>query len=75
MPFVLAWDVPDELHAGGARAGHGVRAQGIAWVEVGGAVEHLREWLGEQPPIRVIEGEPGLRRVGVATSGREIVIE
>ena len=76
MPFFLAWDVPEELHPGRARAGHGVRAEGIAWVEVGGDAERLREWLGgEELPIRVIEGEPGLRRVGVATSDREIVIE
>jgi Glyoxalase-like domain len=76
MPFFLTWDIPDELHPGRTRAGHGVRAGGIAWVEVGGDAERLRGWLGgEELPIRVIEGEPGLRRVGVATSGREIVIE
>ena len=76
MPFFLAWDVPEELHPGRARAGHGVRAEGIAWVEVGGDAERLREWLGgEELPIRVVEGEPGIRRVGVATSDREIVIE
>ena len=76
MPFFLAWDVPDEMHPGRARAGHGVRAHGIAWVEAGGDAERLREWLGgEELPIRVIEGEPGLLRVGVATPDREIVIE
>ena len=76
MPFFLAWDVPAELYPGRARAGHGVRAQGIAWVEAGGDAERLREWLGgEELPIRVVGGEPGIRRVGVATSDREIVIE
>jgi hypothetical protein len=76
MPFFLAWDVPDEMHPGRARAGHGVRAHGIAWVEAGGDAERLREWLGgEELPIRVIEGEPGLLRVGVGTPDREIVIE
>ena len=29
MPFFLAWDVPEELHPGRARAGHGIRAEGI----------------------------------------------
>ena len=76
MPFFLAWDVPAELYPGRARAGHGVRARGIAWVDAGGDAERLREWLGgEDLRIRVVEGEPGLRRVGVATSDREIVIE
>jgi hypothetical protein len=76
MPFFLAWDVPDGLHPGRARAGHGIRAEGIAWVEAGGDADRLREWLGgEELPIRVVEGEPGLRRVGVATTDREIVIE
>jgi catechol 2,3-dioxygenase-like lactoylglutathione lyase family enzyme len=75
MPFFLTWDIPDELHPGRTRAGHGVRAGGISWVEVGGDAERLRDWLGgEELPIRVIEGEPGLRQVGVATSYREIVI-
>ena len=76
MPFFLAWDVPEELHPGRARAGHGIRAEGISWVETAGDAERLREWLGgEELPIRVIGGEPGIRRVGVATSDREIVIE
>lgn len=76
MPFFLAWDVPDELHPGRARAGHGVRAEGIGWVEVGGDAERLREWLGgHEVPIRVIDGEPGIRRVGIATSDGELVIE
>ena len=76
MPFFMTWDVPDELLPGRARAGHGVQAEGIAWVEVGGKAKRLRGWLGsDELPIRVIEGELGLRRVGVATSDREIVIE
>ena len=76
MPFFLDWDVPDELHPGRARAGHGVRADGIAWVEVGGDAHRLRGWLGgEELPIRVFEGEPGIRRVGLGASDREIVIE
>jgi hypothetical protein len=76
MPFFLIWDVPASLHPGSARAGHGVRAEGIAWVEVGGDAEQLRDWLGdEELPIRVIPGEPGIRRVALATSDGELVIE
>jgi len=68
MPFFLTWDIPPELHPGRARAGHGVRAGGIAWVEVGGDAERLREWLGgEELPIRVIDNVPGLHGVAVST--------
>jgi len=75
MPFFLAWDVPEELHPGRARAGHGIRARGISWVEVGGDAVRLRDWLGgEELPIRVIDGEPGIRRVALTTSDGELVI-
>jgi Glyoxalase-like domain len=76
MPFFLAWDVPDELHPGRARAGHGVRAEGIARVEAGGEAERLRAWLGrEELPVRVTESEPGIRRVALATADGEFVID
>ena len=75
MPFFLAWDVPEELHPGRARAGHGVRAQGIAWVEVGGDAERLREWLGgEVLPIRVADVPSGIHRVGISTADGRLVI-
>jgi hypothetical protein len=76
MPFFLTWDVRDELHPGRARAGHGVRATGLAWVEVGGDAERLRTWLGgDELPIRVTEGEPGIHRVAISTPDGELVIE
>jgi hypothetical protein len=75
LPFFIAWDVAPALHPGRARAGHGVRAEGLAWVEVGGDAERLRAWLGgEDVPIRVVEGRPGVRRVAIATAGGELVI-
>jgi hypothetical protein len=76
MPFFLTWDVPDELHPGRARAGHGVRATGLAWVEVGGDAERLRTWLGgDELPIRVTDDEPGTHRVAISTPDGELVIE
>jgi len=76
MPFFLTWDVPDELHPGRARAGHGVRATGLAWVEVGGDAERLRTWLGgDELAIRVSDGEPGIHRVAISTPDGELVIE
>ena len=76
MPFFLTWDVPGSLHPGSARAGHGIRAEGIAWVEVGGDPERLGAWLGdEELPIRVKSDEPGVRSVAIATADGELVID
>ena len=75
MPFFMTWDIPDELHPGRQRAGHGVRAEGLAWVEVGGDAQRLAAWLGGRDlPIRVTDAPPGLVRAAVATARGEIVI-
>jgi hypothetical protein len=76
MPFFITWDIPDELYPGRQRAGHGVRAEGIAWVEVAGDEERLSEWLGGGDlPIRVTDGIPGIHRVAIETPDGELVIE
>ena len=75
LPFFIAWDVPPALHPGRARAGHGIRPDALAWVEVGGDAERLRSWLGgEDAPIRPADGPPGVRRVAIATADGELVI-
>jgi hypothetical protein len=76
MPFFLTWEVADDLHPGRVRAGHGVRADGIAWVEVGGDVQGLRDWLGgEELPIRVVDGDPGVHRVAISNADGGVVSE
>lgn len=76
MPFFLTWDVGQDLHPGRVRAGHGVRATGITWVEVGGDAERLHAWLGgDELPIRVGGGERGIHRVAISTPDGELVIE
>jgi hypothetical protein len=76
MPFFLIWDVGGNLHPGRARAGHGVRANGIAWVEVGGDSERLQAWVGgDELPIRFVEADPGIHRVAISTAHGELVIE
>ncbi|MEX2203872.1 MAG: VOC family protein [Actinomycetota bacterium] len=75
LPFFIAWDVPAELHPGRARAGHGVRVQGIAAVQVGGDAGDLREWLGGQElPIRAAPGPAGVRSVALATTDGNLEI-
>lgn len=75
MPFFMSWDIPPELHPGRQHAGHGVKAQGLAWVEVAGEGDRLRSWLGDTDlPIRVVDGPPGIVRAAVTTADGEIVI-
>jgi hypothetical protein len=75
MPFFIAWEVPAGLHPGRTRAGHGVRVDGIAWIEVAGDADRLDEWLGgDELPVRVVDGSPGIRAVAIATAGGELVI-
>ena len=76
LPFFISWDVPPELHPGAAPAEHRVDAEGIAWVEVGGDEDRLRDWLGgADAPIRVVDGDPRVHAVGVRLrGGGEIVL-
>jgi hypothetical protein len=76
LPFFIAWDVPPDLHPGAGPAEHRVPAEGIAWAEVGGDETRLREWLGgAAAPIRVVDGRPAVRAVGIRSAdGREIVV-
>jgi len=75
LPFFIAWDVPTDLHPGRARAGHGLRVEGIAGVEVGGDAGLLRDWLGgEDLPIRATPGPAGVRSVALATADGDVEI-
>jgi len=54
-----------------------VTATGIAWMEVGGTAQDLRDYLGEEIdalPLRFNGGRPGLYAMGVSTSGGEVEI-
>lgn len=75
LPFFIAWDVPAELHPGRARAGHGLRVERIAGIEVGGDADLLRDWLGgEDLPIRATPGSAGVRSVALATADGDVEI-
>ena len=44
---------------------------GIEWIELAGDEQRLRAWLGgAEPSLRLVDGEPGLRAVGIG--GREL---
>jgi hypothetical protein len=76
LPSFLFWPVAEE-HPGRGYAAHRVTPRGIAWVEVGGAENELRDWLGPEGAslhVRFAGGAPGVRAVGIATGGPEIVV-
>jgi hypothetical protein len=75
LPFFIEWEGPGELHPGAASADHSTPPLGTAWVEVAADEETVRAWLGDHDlPLRLIDGPPALTAVGIATSGREIVL-
>jgi hypothetical protein len=76
LPFFISWDVPAGLHPGAAPAEHRVQVDGIAWAEVGGDEDRLREWLaGADVPIRVVDDDPRVHAVGITLpDGDEIVL-
>ena len=74
VPFFIQWDVPDDEHPGRAEAAHRVAPLGIAWVEVSEAARGARGWVGDDVPLRVVEGAPGLHRVGFGTDEGEMIL-
>ena len=78
LPFFRE-DPPDfhrSIDAKIAEAAHTIHPTGFSYVEVEGDEKRLKEWLGgEEAPVKITEGTPLLRSVGVSTAeGREIEI-
>src|SRR4051794_20618959 len=60
LPFFISRDrgIPDP--------GEGGEAGGIEWIEVSGDPARLADWLGgAELPVRVVEGRPAVRGVGI----------
>ena len=56
LPFFVSSDRPRTWPAG----------LGLTWVEVAGDATRLRDWLGgAELPIRVVEGDPAVRAIGI----------
>lgn len=56
LPFFVASDRPRTWPPG----------EGLTWVEVAGDATRLRDWLhGEELPIRVVDGDPAVRAIGI----------
>lgn len=74
LPFFIEWH-PDSAHPGGLEVRHPSQALGIAWVEIGGDPDHLREWLGEEVAmVRLVGGRPGVKSVGIIAADGDFVL-
>lgn len=56
LPFFVSSDRPRTWPPG----------EGLTWVEVAGDAARLRDWVrGADLPVRVVEGEPAVRAIGI----------
>ncbi|HET9104649.1 MAG TPA: VOC family protein [Solirubrobacteraceae bacterium] len=74
LPFFIDWQGAeqqlDRQHA------HAASTQGIAWVEYGGDASRLTQWIGKHElPLRVLQGDPGPRAVGLQRGSETVVIK
>jgi hypothetical protein len=77
LPTFIQWDCPPADHPARttAPADGPALGGGISWIEIAGDDARLHEWLGgEDLPVRVVDGPPAVRAVGVATAAGEIVL-
>ncbi len=75
FPFFITWAL-DEHHPARTAIVHRSDAQSIAWVELGGDAQRIREWVGaDAPQLRLVGGESGPRRFAIATRSGDITIE
>jgi hypothetical protein len=73
-PFFIQWD-RGSPHPGADPASHRVDPSGIAWVQLGGARDRLREWVGQESlALRVTAGDPGIRAAAIATAQGELLL-
>ncbi len=75
LPFFITWEGPLDAHPGRGVAAHPSGAVGIAWVEIGADPERFASWTGDaELPVRFVDGEPGVRAVGVTSTSGELVL-
>jgi hypothetical protein len=75
LPFFIQWDVPLHELPGNAEAPHLIEPLGIDWVEIAQDPQKIHQRTGaDHLNIRIADGEPGLRAVGIAASDGPVVI-
>lgn len=76
LPFFIQWHADPADLPGAIPIDHRSGATGIAWVELACDETTLRERVGESlAGLRSVEGDGGVRRVGIATPDGELVLQ
>lgn len=76
FPFFIEWRADREDLPGLMPAAHTVEVEGISWVEIGGSVCEIDEWLGpHRLDLRVSDGSIGVLRVGIGSGAGELILE
>ena len=75
FPFFIAWRGEPGQPPGAATLAQPCGATGIAWVEIAADPVAFDAWTGDVGvPVRLIEGEPGVLRVALATPSGDLVL-
>lgn len=75
LPFFIQWDVPINMLPGNSEASHLIEPLGIDWVEIAQDPQKIHQRTGaDHLNIRIADGEPGLRAVGIATTDGVVTI-
>lgn len=57
-------------------ADHSVKPLGIEYIELAGDKKATEEWMGtDKLPLRWVEGQPGIKAVGIKTESGTIVLK
>jgi Glyoxalase-like domain len=76
LPPFFVFDIPVEQHPARTPVRNESEPTGIAWMEVGGDPEVMKDWLGPDAdllPLRYVGGEPGVRGMGVSNADNEVI--
>lgn len=74
LPFFIEWSA-DTTHPGTIGMHHRIGPVHLNRLEVRGDSRRLADWLGgEEPPVVVMPGDPGVSRVVLSANGRELVV-
>jgi hypothetical protein len=74
LPFFIEWP-----GGGGSPELEGVSqvaGDGLAWVELGGDAQKLKQWVGaDLPAVRAVSGTVGVHRFGIRRGDESVVVD